>query len=385
MDFGWSPDQEAYRAKVRSFLDETLPPDWWENYAGEGPASPEVMGFAKEFLPKLGAAGYVAPHWPAAYGGADLDAWSYTILGEELWSNGEPRSSGYMGSNWVGPAIIEFGTEEQKQKYLGAITRGEFLWCQGFSEPHAGTDLLAMRTRAVRDGAGYRINGSKIWTSYAARAQICFLLARMDEEGGGKAAITCFLMPTDTPGVEIRPIKAIHTDWDIHEIFLTDVWLPESARLGAEGEGWGVVSSIFHHERIGAPRPALCRRVLDRIVEHLRERGLFEQDAVRAQAANALALVEASRQLFYLVTDGREKDRPASTDTNIARLAIVRAEHALMDLVMAYLPDLLAEKGGDSLLRYHLHMGAASGLGAGSAEVQLNMIGGRRLGLPRGA
>jgi alkylation response protein AidB-like acyl-CoA dehydrogenase len=383
VEFGWNEQQNEFRKKVRGFLHRALPEDWWENFGGEGPASPQVMSHARNFGRELADAGLIVPHWPRQYGGEEADPWTYTILGEELWTSGEPRSSLYMGSNWVGPAIMQFGTKEQKDRFLPAIARGEILWCQGFSEPHAGTDLLAMRTRAVAEGDQYVINGSKVWTSYAAHADMCFLLARTAEQDQGKAAISCFLVPMNQRGLEVRPIKAVHTPDDINELFFTDLRVPASARLGEEGKGWDVITTIFHNERVSLPRPAMALKALDRAVHFLKQRGLYDSPPIRAEAASALAACEAARLLFMLVIDGRAKDKPPTADTNIARLAVIAAEFAVLELVTTYLPDQLGADG-DGVLRFQFQLGIASGVGAGPAEVQLNMISGRYLGLSRG-
>src|SRR5262249_14656444 len=161
----------------------------------------------------------------------------HIILSEEMWGEGEPRSSLYLGSNWAGPVIMMYGTEEQKQLHLNNIAQGKVLWCQGFSEPEAGSDLASLRTHAERlpDG-GYLINGRKIWTSYAHSADWIFVLARMDLPG--RDGVTVFLLPTSTPGLSFKTIRAVHSAYDIHESVFDNVRVPQSARMGAEGKGW---------------------------------------------------------------------------------------------------------------------------------------------------
>lgn len=383
MEFGWTEAQKAYRQQLVDVLERELPEDWWENYAFDGPCHPKLMEFARGFNLKLAAEGLVVPHWPERYGGRDAEPWEHIITSEEMWSNGEPRSSLYMGTNWAGPAIMVFGTEEQKREHLLTLARGEVLWCQGFSEPSAGTDLAAMSTRATRTETGYRLNGSKVWTSYAKHADICFMLAKIDDAGKSKGAVTCFLLPLDTPGVQVRSITGIHMEDDLNEVFLTDVDLPESARLGGEGKGWEIVTAIIHNERIGAARYEYARRALDRAVMHVKQRGQFH-GAVKGEAARALAACESARMLTYLVIDGRVKDREPGADTFIARYAIVMADHAVANFITSHLPDLLVEPG-DGMFRAFFGCAIVSGVAAGAAEVQLNMISGRYLGLPRGA
>jgi len=390
MEFGWSRSQDAYRQKLVDIKERELPDDWWDTYAAHGPAYPKLMEFARGFNRKLAAEDLVVPHWPKEYGGRDADAWEHIIMSEEMWSHGEPRSSLYMGTNWAGPAIMQFGTEEQKREHLLPLARGEVLWCQGFSEPSAGTDLAAMSTRATRVPGGYRLNGSKVWTSYSANADICFLLAKIDDAGKSKGAVTCFLMPlwdktgkARPPGLEIRSILGFHHHDDFNEVFMTDLELPESARLGEEGKGWEIVQSIIHNERIGAARYEAARRALDHAVMRLKERGKF-RGGIRAEAARALAACESARLLTYLVIDGREKQRGPDNSTYIARYAIIMADHAVANFISTHLPDLLTEPL-DGKLRQFWAIAIISGVAAGAAEVQLNMISGRHLGLPRGA
>lgn len=380
MEFAWSDSEEAYRAELHEVL-ATLPDDWWDEYAPHGPSSPKLMDHARLFNARLAERDLIVRHWPKSYGGADASAWQQIIISEEMWSIGEPRSSLYLGTNWAGPAIMKFGTETQKQRYLRAIAAGELLWCQGFSEPEAGTDLGNMQTRAEPDGIDYVVNGSKIWTSYAARADIMFLLARVG--GKGKGGVSCFLVPMDTPGIEIRPIPGVHSRHDFHEIFFTDARVPADALLGEEGNGWTIVQTIIHYERIGAGRYEKAARALAHIVELLKARGDFDDPVVRADCAAALAMVEAARLQTYLVIDGRAKDREPGSETYLARWAMIQADHAVANLTSTYLPDLLVD-GADGHLRAQFNSAITAGIAAGAAEVQLNMISGRHLGLPRG-
>ncbi|MCZ6783851.1 MAG: acyl-CoA dehydrogenase family protein, partial [Proteobacteria bacterium] len=198
MEFDWPEEDAAHRAELRAFLDETLPADW-EALSRHGPGSDIQAAFSREFCGKLAERGWLTQHWPAAYGGSDASPWRHAILGEELWAIGEPRGPQYMNVNWIGPAIMEFGSEEQKAFHLPRISRGEVLWCQGFSEPEAGSDLAALRTLAIRDGDDYVINGSKIWTSYVENAEFIFLLVRTDPDSTRQRGVSVLLCPVDTP------------------------------------------------------------------------------------------------------------------------------------------------------------------------------------------
>ncbi len=205
MDFEWAPDDAAFRRELQDFLAEELPADW-EELSKHGPGSDAQAAFSRSFCAKLAERGWLTQHWPAAYGGRDATPWRHAIVGEELWQRGEPRGPQYMNVNWIGPAIMEFGSDAQREEHLPRISRGDVLWCQGFSEPEAGSDLVALRTQAIRDGNDYVVNGGKIWTSYANHAEFCFLLVRTDPGSSRHRGISVLLTPMDLPGIEVREI-----------------------------------------------------------------------------------------------------------------------------------------------------------------------------------
>ena len=211
-----------------------------------------------------------------------------------MWARGEPRGAQYMNVNWIGPAIMHYGSEEQKQQHLTRISGGDVLWCQGFSEPEAGSDLVALRTLALRDGDDYVVYGSKIWTSYANHAEFCFLLVRTDPESQRHRGISVLLMPMNLPGVEIREIPAVVGERYFHEVFLTDVRVPASCRLGPEGEGWSVVSYALQYERVGAARYARAALTLDRLAAHAKTRGWLDDPRVLERLGEVRAMVDAA-------------------------------------------------------------------------------------------
>ncbi|OWU84383.1 acyl-CoA dehydrogenase [Oceanicola sp. 22II-s10i] len=383
MDFTWTEEDAAYRARIRAFLERELP-DTWPDIARHGPGSAEQTAFSLDFCPKLAEAGLLIPHWPEEWGGAARPAWEHFILGEELWRAGEPRGAQYMNVNWIGPVLMKYGSPEQKARYLPEMAQGRAIWCQGFSEPNAGSDLASLRTRAVRDGADYVINGQKIWTSYAALAGTCFLLAQTGDAGGGRSGIAIFLVPMDTPGIEVRAIPSLIGHGDIHEVFFTDVRVPASARVGEEGEGWAIISYGLANERVGIPRYEMASHELDRMVAELKARGQFGDSVVRSRAAAAGAACEAARLQVYRVVDGRARNLAPGSDSNLARVAVVTAEHAVTDFGMDFLPDCFSGTDHPSFLSHH-ERAIVTGIAAGAAEIQLNLVARRHLNLPKGA
>lgn len=379
MNFEWTGEQVAFRARVRAFLDANLPDDWGSFSRSYDTGSDRVEEFARAFCPKLADEGLLVPHWPVAFGGQGLDAWHHWILNEEMFAIGEPRSYQYMSVNWAGPALMQFGSPEQKAEHLQRIAAGKLFYCQGFSEPNAGSDLPALTTRAEQTASGFLINGSKIWTSAASFADYCFLLARTG--GPGRRGISLLLVSMDSPGITVNVIKGLQGQKAFHEVFFENVEVPAGAVLGEVDAGWTVVSAILHNERIGAPRYSLTIRGLDRALEILREEGRAEAPGVKAAAVLARAACEAARLQCYRVIDGRVKGRPASAETNLARYAIVSADRMVAEFLVEHLGNHVVS-GADPIINAAYRRAGSSGIAAGAAEVQLNAIARNLLDLP---
>ncbi len=380
MDFDWSPEDEQHRAEVRAFLDETLPDDW-EELSKDGPGSDLQSEFSRFFCGKLAERGWLTQHWPSEFGGKDAAPWRHSIIGEECWAIGEPRGAQYMNVNWIGPAIMKFGTDEQRELHLPKISSGQVLWCQGFSEPEAGSDLAALRTQALKVGDRYVINGSKIWTSYCNHADYCFLLVRTDPASQRHRGISVLLVPMDTPGIEVREIPSVVGKRYFHEVFFTDVEVPTATLLGPEHDGWDVVNYALQYERVGAARYARAAVTLDRLAEIAKERGLLDDPMVVDRLAEARALCEAARVLTYKVIDIRAKDRPPTADTQLARVLGTTADTAVGALALDILGLDAMEYGSFADANFRLAMTA--GVAVGATEVQLNLIAARFLGLPK--
>lgn len=380
MEFRWSPEDIAYREQLLGFLEAELPADWEEISKG-GPGSDDQAAFSRRFCALLAERGWLTQSWPAEYGGADAPPWRHAILGEEMWACGEPRGPQYMNVNWIGPTIMEHGTDAQKRLHLPPISRGDVLWCQGFSEPEAGSDLVALRTLAIREGDFYSVNGSKIWTSYVNHAQYCFLLVRTDPESKRHRGISVLLVPMDLPGIEVREIPSVVGDRYFHEVFFSDVRVPVDCLLGTEHEGWDVVAYSLQYERVGAARYARAARMLDALALHADERGLLADPTTQEKLGEARAACEASRVLTYRVIDLRAHGSPPTADTNVARVAGTLAERAVADLAMEIFgTDALAY---GSFADSHFRLAMTAGVAVGTTEVNLNLVASRFLGLPR--
>ncbi|MBV9995824.1 MAG: acyl-CoA dehydrogenase family protein [Caulobacteraceae bacterium] len=378
MNFDWTPSQNSFRQRIRDVLDRELQDDWPQKSRLD-PSSEYVSRFSREFCPTLAREGLLIPHWPQQDGGEGLDPFHHWILGEEMFAIGEPRSYQYMSVNWAGPAIRKYGTPRQKAELLPRITGGTMIFCQGFSEPGAGSDLAAMKTKAERsESGGFVINGSKIWTSGASLADVCFLLART---GQGRKDISAFLVPMDTPGIDVRIVASFNGERSFHEVFFTDVQAPEDAVLGEVGRGWDIVMSVLADERVGAPRYALTMRGIDIGVGILAGRGQFDEPA-QIRAAQAMAACHAAQLLCLSVIDDRAKGRPPSGSTSVARYCLNAADRLAADFFEEFLSDDLVLNENPVLAAAYRRT-ASSGIASGTAEMQMNAIARDVLRLPR--
>jgi alkylation response protein AidB-like acyl-CoA dehydrogenase len=375
VEFDWSPGQDEVRARLRSVVADLVPPGWTARYRDV--ATPDRLAVTMRVCQRLVAEDLWIPHWPSAYGGRDASPWEQIIIGEELWGAGEPRGPQYMNTNWIAPAIIAAGTPEQKQRFLPAIAAGTVLWCQGFSEPDAGSDLASMRTSAVRDGDFYVLNGQKIWTSYAHVAQYCFLLARTNTDVAKRRGISILLVPMDLPGIEVREIPSILGSHAIHELFFSDVHVPVDCRLGGENEGWPLIRKVLANERIGAARFERARRVIMAGVSATEHGSPTDPVA----AGQALAACQAARMLAYAAVQDRIDGRDDTGSASTSRVASVAAERAAARLLTSEYGEESAQIGNPADDQFTVSMPVS--ITAGTLEVQLDLVARLALGLPR--
>ena len=380
MEFDWSQEDIQHRRDVQAFLKEELP-DNWEEMSQHGPGGDSQAQFSRHFCSRMAEQGWLTQHWPSEYGGRDCEPWRHSIVGEEMWSVGEPRGSQYMNVNWIGPAIMNYGSEQQKALHLPKISTGQVLWCQGFSEPEAGSDLVALRTRAEKIDNQYVINGSKIWTSYCNHADFIFLLVRTDPSSSRHRGISVLLVPMDTEGIEVREIPSVVGERYFHEVFFTDVTVPTDVLLGEANNGWNVVNYALQFERIGAARYARAAVTLDKLAELARERGMLEDPIVVDRLGEARALCEAARVLVYKVIDIRAKGRPPTADTQLARVLSTTCDNAIGRLALEIFGQESREYA--SFADTNFRMAMTAGIAVGATEVQLNLIASRFLELPK--
>ncbi|HEU5306269.1 MAG TPA: acyl-CoA dehydrogenase family protein [Acidimicrobiia bacterium] len=393
MDFDFTADEEAFRAELRAFLDDELP-TWWRTVFVD---DDRAMPFTREFCRKLAERGWLTLSWPAEHGGADGSVWQQAVVREEMWAAGEPRGPQYMNLNYIGPLIMRFGTPEQQARHLPRMAAGDVLWCQGFSEPEAGSDLASLKTRATRDGDRYVVNGQKIWNSYAdAPADHCLLLARTNTEVKKQQGISMFLVDMRTPGVTVRPIPSMAGKSEFSEIFFDDAVIPVSDRLGDEDQGWTLVGEGLAFERIGIARYARANRVLEHLVRYARDtvvdgRLLADDPAVRARLATLATRIEAAKLLNYGAISIQAAGEVPAIEASIARIHNTQVEQLAGQVGLEVLgpQGLLLDDDAWCLLDGEMQRQWLESIpvtvAAGTTEVQKNIIAQRGLGLPRSA
>jgi alkylation response protein AidB-like acyl-CoA dehydrogenase len=370
VDYEMGPGADALRTDLRRLVRDNVPADFLGAFTDD-PADLEV---AQRFCKLLAQEGRLCLAWPEEFGGRGASPWEQTVVREEMWAHHEPRGAQYMGVNWVGPAIMRHGTPEQQRTHLPPIARGEVIWCQGFSEPDAGSDLASLQTAARRDGDGWRITGQKIWTSYATMAQWCFLLARTSKGEKKQHGITVFLVPMDDPAIEVRPIACMMGPHHLNEVFIDDLWVTEADVLGPVDQGWKVVQEVLAFERVGIARYARCERLLRLAPAVLGDEWDTLPEELRGRWARMLTHCRRARLLAYRVIDLQNTGRVTPGDTAAYRIAVTKLDQdsaeVLMEIVAA---ASLAGQGAERFRRAvedHWRYSVSATVASGSIEMQ---------------
>jgi alkylation response protein AidB-like acyl-CoA dehydrogenase len=392
MDFRDTAAEASWRQEVRTFIQRELPdaargPQFGE----EDDQREEAM---REWRRRVAAKGWIAPHWPTEYGGADMSAKDQFIMNEEFAEAEAPNVGGF-GVMMIGPTLIAHGSDEQKQRFLPAIVKGEIQWCQGYSEPGAGSDLASLQTRAVRDGDDYVINGQKIWTSGAHRTDWMYMLARTDPDAPKHRGISMFLFDMKSPGVSVRPLINMGGSHGFNEVFFDNVRVPASQRVGEENRGWYVGATLLDFERSGIGNAVGVRKQLERLlasVEQERSKLTFDQrTTLRPEFADRWVEAHVARWLSYRVISMQAAGQIPNYEASMTKLFMSEMQQriATLALHMAGMRGLIADQaspyavlGGTAGTRY---VGSVSStIAGGTSEIQRNVIATRGLGLPRG-
>lgn len=406
MDLTYPPEAETFRAEIRSWLEEHLPEGW--GTPGFSMAPEARAAFAEEWNATLFEGGWICASWPKEYGGKGLSTMESVVLNEEFARAGAPLRADFFGDTLVGPTILQWGTEEQKKAFLPGIMRGQISWCQGFSEPDAGSDLAALKTSAVLDGDEWRINGQKIWTTQAQYADYVFLLARTDPTAPKHAGISYLLVPMRQPGVEVRPITQISGSAEFNEVFFTDARCPKDNVVGGVNNGWNVAMTTLGFER-GTSATTGYRRFQkewEQVLDTVRAKGragdaLVRQELARAWSTVKIMQINGYRSLTGILNDSRDPGLAALSATNkmfwseyhqrITDLAIDVAgpEGQILngsgdEGFVAGIGRSTARPGyAPSPMQSVFFFSRSESIWGGTAQIQRNIVAERVLGLPK--
>jgi alkylation response protein AidB-like acyl-CoA dehydrogenase len=369
MDYAFDAEARALRDRLRSLVVEQLP----EDFLGAFSDDPADVEATRRFAKTLAADGLLTLAWPQEYGGRDASTWEQTVVREEMWAHHEPRGPQYMGLNWVGPAIMAFGTSDQRAAHLPRIAAGDAIWCQGFSEPEAGSDLASLRTAARRVGGGWRINGQKIWTSYAQLADWCFLAARTGTPDSRRDGISVFLIPMDRAGVEVRGIESMLGPHHLNEVFFDDVAAHADELLGDEDGGWEVIQAALAFERVGIARYARADRLANLTLAA--SGGLAGlPGGLRARFARAMVRNRVARLLAYEVIADQADGSASGGDAAVARIASVVGDQEFSELLLETIgPEAMAGDGDSPLsaaVEDYWRYSRAATVAAGALDIQ---------------
>jgi alkylation response protein AidB-like acyl-CoA dehydrogenase len=395
MDFCFRDEDEAFRLEVRAFLDQELPPGWGKEkwIGGTGHLFHEFHEFEDQMRAKLAQKGWLAMAWPKEHGGGGADVLRQTVFTEEMEYRRSPGKDS-QGIGMVGPCLMAHGTEEQKAQHLAPIARAEEAWAQGFSEPEAGSDLAGLQTRAVRDGDDFVINGQKIWTSHASKANWLHVLTRTNPDAPKHKGISYFMVPMDSPGLLVRPIESLVENHDFNEVFFDDVRVPATNMIGEENLGWYVATTTLNFERSNIGSSAYLRGILEDVIAVLRTMGNghgspLESTVVRHKLADLAVGIQVSRTLAYRTAWLQQRGEIIAKESSLGKLyaseLFVKFAATVMEL-FGLAGQIRHNEPGAPLAggAENLYLGSlAMTIGGGTSEIQRNVIAQRGLGLPR--
>jgi alkylation response protein AidB-like acyl-CoA dehydrogenase len=401
MDLRDTPEQASFRDQVRAFIDTNGPKArrGGEDEDGEGGGqgggwSRESRERTKGWKDALVANGWVAAGWPKEYGGAGLSAVEQFILNEELAEHGLSNVGGF-GVMMIGPTLMVHGSAEQKAEHLPKILKAEVVWCQGWSEPGAGSDLASLQTRAVRDGDEYILNGQKIWTTGAQHADWMYMLARTDPDAAKHRGISLLMFPMTSPGVSVRPLTTMANNQTFNEVFFEDVHVPVKNRVGEENRGWYVGMTLTDFERSGIGSAVGTQRRLQSILDRAKARPaqetvLDKNDTWRLQMADRWVEADIAKLFSYRNITIQARNMVPNHEASMAKLfsSELGQRIAATNLKLYGLYGTIWDRSREEAERG----GAAGGylqsvsstIAGGTSEIQRNIIATRGLGLPRG-
>ncbi|MEO6398582.1 MAG: acyl-CoA dehydrogenase family protein [Tepidiformaceae bacterium] len=385
ISLGDTEREAAWREEVRQFI-TTEAPEALKAGGEQGENSLfGRMGAIKEWRDKVVKKGWIAPSWPTKYGGADMSVVDQFVMNEEFAESGVPGNLGGFGVMMIGPTIIEHGTEEQKSHHLGRILRGEVIWCQGYSEPGAGSDLASLQTRGVRDGDDYVINGQKIWTTGAQYADWMYMLVRTDPDAPKHRGITYVLVDMKSPGVTVRPLTTLAGTQTFNEVFFEDVRVPVANRIGEENRGWYVGTTTLDFERSSIGSAIGVRKALEGLIKQSKAENSevsFERNPkVKAEFVDRWIECEVAKMLSYRVVSMQVSGKIPNYEASMCKMFSSELSQRIANLSM-HLYGMHGNVKNRSAMGYM--QAVSSTIAGGTTEIQKGIIATRGLGLPRG-
>ena len=398
MDFAYSESEEAFRRELREWLAVNLaehrkrfPPSDDELTLHPDRSFESSLAWHK----RMHAGGWVGIHWPKEYGGRGATLLEQMIFTEELIAAGAPPGVNIIGLTMVGPAVITHGTEAQRRRRLPPVLSADEIWCQGFSEPGAGSDLATLSTRAVEEGDDFVVSGQKVWTSNAHRSHYCILLVRTDPHAPKHRGISCLLVDMKSPGITVRPLVQITGDAEFNEVFFDQVRVPKANLLGPKNGGWEVAITILMYERMAIGSTVILHRYIDRLLS------LARRTARDGEAAGADPILRQELARIYL--EGRVlrltglryitrqlRGEPPGPEGSVLKLTLTETYRAMAETAGRILgPTVQLWKGTEwapegGRWAFQALFALRFGIAGGTTEIQKNIIGERILGLPKG-
>ena len=379
MDFDLGEAEKAFRDEVRAWLKANAP----KSDAAES-SQEKLISNRRAWQKKLYEAGYVGITWPKEYGGRGGDFMDQLIFNDEMIVAQAPDPINVIGLGMGGPVVITHGTEEQKKRYLPPLLSAEEIWCQGFSEPDAGSDLSGLQTRAEDKGDHYLVNGQKVWTTLAHIAKWCMLLTRERKEENPRHGLTYLLVDMESPGVEVRPLVQITGDAEFNEIFFKDVKVPKSQILGEAGEGWTVAMTTLLHERgtLGMALATRAQITAAELAEHTRKLGRGSDPLVRQKVAQYTIEARALQLNGYRALTAMKRNGIPGPEGSILKLMWSELNQRMAETAVD-VAGAAGQVGETSGWKYQFLRSRANTIEAGTSEVLRNILAERVLGLPR--
>jgi alkylation response protein AidB-like acyl-CoA dehydrogenase len=380
MDLTYPPEAEAFRVEFRAWLDEHLTDDL-RGLAFWGEPDDDYLDRMRGWNRDLADAGYAAISWPEAFGGRDAGVMEQVVFAEEISRADAPGTLNPIGLANIAPSIMAFGTDAQQHRHLRPMLRGDEIWCQGFSEPDAGSDLASLSTSATPAGdGGWIVNGQKVWNTYGHLAAWCELLVRTDPDAPKHKGITCLLVDMTLPGIEVRPLRTPTGEADFSELFFTDVHVPQDALLGEVDNGWTVAMATLMFERGGvASLHLMLRRKIQTLIKEARRTGRSTDPIVRQQLASLYSRGETLRLLADRAVSRAAQGLPPGPESSLIKI--------VWSGLGQDIPAVALELSGVGALAHGSARDVVSAtslsIAGGTTEVNKNIVAERVLGLPR--